>query len=187
MHISGSKHDAEQAIDEAARFLLDVNKKSEGIYLIEHLLLAPPYEGNYFGFSFNIVLSGTSKLKFNHIKKSTFQDRNYTIREIEGKSADGTNRLNFKVILVDEKYVIRAFSPEGEQLAQTAEDFTDKLKADNWVTQLTNNPDDNIQVEGFQCFAEDGAGAAGMTLLGMAREVRCHLSSTVCVLFAKLG
>jgi hypothetical protein len=50
-HIAASQAEAEKSRQELIRFFNNVNEKSEGIVLLEHVLLTPPYAGNYYGFS----------------------------------------------------------------------------------------------------------------------------------------
>ena len=68
IHISDSEYEADQTINSAINFLIDINEQSEGLYIIEHLLLAPPYHGEYFGFSFSLQSKDSGFTEFNHVR-----------------------------------------------------------------------------------------------------------------------
>jgi|GEM_PF-986909 len=51
VHISDSLEAANNSQAELIHFFNEVNDSSEGIVLMEHLLLSPPYNGHHFGFS----------------------------------------------------------------------------------------------------------------------------------------
>tara|TARA_Y100000782_G_scaffold115415_1_gene158059 strand:- start:3234 stop:6095 length:2862 start_codon:yes stop_codon:yes gene_type:complete len=154
VHVSGTKERAEEAVNEATRFLMDVNKKSEGIYMLEHVLLAPPYQENFFGFSFNITINTEKKLPFQHIKKTSLSERNKTIQQLDGHGKYGVGNLSFEVILVAGKFVVRAYSQAGEQLAESVEHFVHQSDAEYWAQEISKTAE--IEITDFVCYAYYG-------------------------------
>lgn len=139
VHIANSEKEAKQAIDYSIDFLLNLNQKSEGLYLIEHILLAPPYHGTYFGFSFSIPLPEGKEVPFNQIKLQANGDRNKCVDHII-TNLIGSGTLQLRVIGKGDVYVIHILTKEGEPLAITTNSYHDKQsaqdEADNIVKQL---------------------------------------------------
>jgi len=138
VHISDSEEAAKNAINFAVEFLSGLNEKSEGIYLIEHILLAPPYHGNYFGFSFSIPLNNDRLLEFNQLMLKPNEERNADVNELMANLC-GSGTMQFRVISVDDKYVIQILTKEGNQLAVTSETYPDKQAARDEVTLIVKH------------------------------------------------
>ncbi|PHR46565.1 MAG: hypothetical protein COA32_10500 [Fluviicola sp.] len=139
VHISDSKVEAMQAINYSVNFLLDLNQKSEGIYLVEHILLAPPYHGNYFGFSFSIPMLDGKMIEFIQVKLQSNGDRNVCVDKVVSNLV-GSGNLQLRVIGKGDGYVIRVLTKAGNALAVTANSYDDKQtaqeEADNIVKQF---------------------------------------------------
>lgn len=139
VHISDSEEEAKQAINYSINFLVDLNQKSEGLYLIEHLLLAPPYHGNYFGFSIAVPLADGKQVEFNQVKLQSNGDRNTGVNTIINNLI-GVGTLQFRVIGKEDHYMIQILTKAGEQLAETTNTYSEKQaaqdEADNIVKQL---------------------------------------------------
>jgi len=137
LHVSNSEEEAKQAIDYSIDFLVNLNEKSEGLYLVEHLLLAPPYHGDYFGFSFSIPLIGNTTIEFNQINLQSNKKRNLDVNTVLANlTGDGT--MQFRVIGKGEKYVIQILTKEGTQLAVTPNSYNDKQIAQTQINDIVN-------------------------------------------------
>ena len=135
VHISDSEEAAKNAINFSVDFLRELNEKSEGIYLLEHLFLAPPYQDNYFGFSFKIPLDNDFLLAFNHCVLKSNQERNNDVNELLANLC-GSGTMQFRVISVDDKYVIQILTKKGNQLAVTTNTYPNKQAARDEVTLI---------------------------------------------------
>ena len=128
IHASDSEEEAKQAIAYAINFLTNLNDKCEGVYLIEHLLLAPPYTGNYFGFSFTLSLDDSRSLTFEQTGLKSCNDRNLDVQEITS-NLNGGNTTPFRVVSINEKFVIQIFDENEQQLAVTTNTYDDEQAA----------------------------------------------------------
>lgn len=128
VHIAESEEEAKAAIQYVIGFLVELNEKSEGIYLLEHILLAPPFHGNHFGFEFQLPLNETQNISFKHIALKSNGHRNLDVNHlIQNLNTQGT--LQFKVISVNFQYVIQILSKDGTQLATTSATYVEKSAA----------------------------------------------------------
>jgi len=137
IHISESEQEAKDAIDYSINFLVELNKKSEGLYLIEHLLLAPAYHGNHFGFSFSIPLDENTEIEFNHFELKSIGDRNQIIQELIDNLI-GTGTLQFRSITCDNKYVIQILNNRGDQLAVTVNTYDHKHESESCIKKIVD-------------------------------------------------
>lgn len=139
VHISDSEKEAQQAINYSVNFLVDLNQKSEGLYLIEHILLAPPYHGNYFGFTFSIPMQDGKQVEFMQAKLESNGDRNTCVDKVIS-NLTGNGTLQLRVIGKGDQYLIHILTKEGEPVAITTNSYDDKLLAQkeaiNIVKQL---------------------------------------------------
>lgn len=82
-HIAKSEKEASSAIQKAVDYLIDVNHKSEGFFVVEHLLLLPPYHGSYFGFHIDFSrLSKELEIEIQHHELTSCQKRDDLITTI---------------------------------------------------------------------------------------------------------
>ncbi|MDN3643354.1 hypothetical protein QWY87_11615 [Lutimonas halocynthiae] len=104
VHVANSKDKANQAIQFAINQLRIVSQQSEGLYLVEHLLLAPPYHGNHFGYSFVIKVNKDTKLHFIQDQLLSYQRRNEQLNEITlGKR----KHINFQYVEAENKFFLQ--------------------------------------------------------------------------------
>jgi hypothetical protein len=153
VHLANSKEGAEQAIQEASNFLVQTNMKSEGIYMIEHILLAPPYLDDLFGFTFELNIDENKVLTFQHIEKTSLKKRNKFIKLLNRASLTGTDKLTFETILEDGKYVIRVYSSAGIQLAESVQRFSNDASAQIWIDDITDEENTAAKLSNFKCYA----------------------------------
>ncbi len=68
--LAKSRHGASKEIQKAVETLVTLNQESEGFFMVEHLLLLPPYKAAHYGFQIDLsrlpVLESNLKLKHNH-------------------------------------------------------------------------------------------------------------------------
>lgn len=135
VHISDTRNAAQKAINYSIDFLVDLNKKSEGLYLIEHLLLAPSYHGEHFGFSFSIPIDATSNILFKQFELKSNNERNIDAKEIILNMV-GTGTMQFRSITFNGKYVIQILNHQGKQLAVTENQYDQKDQSENDIKKL---------------------------------------------------
>ncbi|WP_340065860.1 hypothetical protein [Ascidiimonas aurantiaca] len=122
VHIANTNEEAKQAVAYCINFLVELNEATEGIYMIEHILLAPPYHGNFFGFSFCLSYGENKTITFEQAYLSSNYERNIYVNEIVANLyRDGT--LQLRPIKMGETYSIQIFDSKGEQLATSVERF----------------------------------------------------------------
>ncbi len=122
-HIANSEKAANQAIKNAIDYLIGINQKCEGIYMIEHLLLLPPYHSQYFGYRMDLSLV-QEELNINLIQYelSSSKQRNRDVTALlEGMLAD---QLQYTIFFEHTGYVLEISTQEGEIIA-----ISDKLYA----------------------------------------------------------
>ncbi len=157
IHISDSEYEADQTINSAINFLIDINEQSEGLYIIEHLLLAPPYHGEYFGFSFSLQSKDSGFTEFNHVRLQSCGDRADCVNEILNGFTGG-NKV--RVVGKGDTYVIRIVSPDGVELAEASEVFMYKQDALQKVNEIseqlkTDNPEQIISEVKYYAYYGD--------------------------------
>lgn len=150
IHISSSEALAKKAINYTVDFLIDLNKKSEGLYLIEHLLLAPPYQGEFFGFSFLVQLADKKTIQFNQVSLCSFSDRNNDVDKImntliqketlQFKVLQNGNQFNIEILLNGTSVVISDASYNNNLNAKAIIDQIEKqvegCKLDQFVDSI---------------------------------------------------
>ncbi len=117
VHISNSEAEAKLVVKNTIEGLIEISKKSEGIHLIEHLLLAPPYHGNHFGFTFIIQLENNRTFLFKQKELKPYAMRNRCIQQImDGLSIEKALTIDQKK--VQDGYILRLLSKkDGDVLA----------------------------------------------------------------------
>ena len=134
VHISGDAVEAKSSVSFASDFLQKLSSDSEGIYLIEHILLAPPYHSSKFGFSFSIHLEEEKEIQFKHETLKSHRDRNTNLEAVL-ENMGGDNDFQFKVIGVGNDFKIRLLNKEGDSLAISDPIFNSSVEAER-VTQI---------------------------------------------------
>lgn len=136
IHIPDSEKEAKMAIDFSINFLVDLNEKSEGLYLIEHLLLAPPYLGKHFGFSFSLQIDDNSFLEFQQAELESNGDRNNCLNDILNNFAyKSSNQII--VLGKGDVYVIRILNHTGVALAESSTTYQHKQAALNIIAGIS--------------------------------------------------
>ena len=113
---------ARKAKAHTIKILSKLNDKSEGIHLVEHLLLAPPMLGNHFGFSFVLTLDNGDKIPFKHVKLLSNENRNRIVASIQEQFEKG-KKLSFTHTGTVDKYRIEIKNSKGKVLARSAQYF----------------------------------------------------------------
>lgn len=137
LHIADSKKEAQKAVNNSVNFLVDLNEKCEGLYLIEHLLLAPPYHLRKFGFSFSIPLKENVFIDFKQSSLLPIDDRNGCAEEIV-LNLIGSGTLQFRRITTNEKYSIQILDKDGKQLAITTNLYDNKEDAEAHIKLIVD-------------------------------------------------
>ncbi len=107
------------------------------MYLVEHLLLAPSYHGNHFGFSFSIPMDDDTEIEFNHFELKSIGDRNLVIEELI-ENLIGAGTLQFRSITCDNKYVIQILNKSGDQLAVTVNSYDHKHESESEIKRIVS-------------------------------------------------
>lgn len=142
VHLSDSSKNAKNAIDEAVSFLSDLSTRCEGLYLIEHILLAPKYNSNQFGFSFKVPLKNNkiNELKFKQIELQSYNKRNQGVskiaEEITQKDLSNIDGFQLRTIAVEGEYRIQIMDGNGVQMAESTKGYSTQLEANNQLKSL---------------------------------------------------
>jgi len=137
VHIADSEEEANKAINFAIDFFVRLNQKSEGVYPIEHLLLAPRFQGSFFGFSFTLPGNNNSFTKFEQAELKPSEERNSDVNIImenlteEGLSDKGP--LQLRVVRIEDKFAVRILNNDGDPIAITAKRFSDEISAQDEI------------------------------------------------------
>ncbi|MEM7187909.1 MAG: hypothetical protein AAF466_14770, partial [Bacteroidota bacterium] len=143
----------------AVTLIKKLNEKTEGIHLLEHLLLAPPASDPHFGYSFDVVLKvhsdGTEdRVQFKHTSPKSSMERNQDLDFI--KQGDESRFMpefivqkkrhvqSYHIDLVREVEMTKdeAYGTERkiayELLAKSTDEFSDQAKADEIAATLNS-------------------------------------------------
>jgi len=96
VHITDTHEQALESIETSVTFLTNLNRASEGFYLMEHTLLAPDFYGNYFGFSFAMILGQYNLITFTNATNSTLEVRNNQVTTISNP-LENIDSMSFSV------------------------------------------------------------------------------------------
>lgn len=154
-----AKKDVEKAKEHALKFLKKMNDKSEGIHLIEHLLLAPPVLGEFFGFSFILKLFNKQTIEFKQTELLNNHDRNQLLDSLIS-ALKGDKKLRFEQIGAQGSFGIKIYDAENEPLALSATRFVTLSEVNDHITLLENmvETQDSARVDDLKCYAyyDDG-------------------------------
>lgn len=140
-HISKSKDGAANAIKKAIAYLLEINQKSEGFFVVEHLLLLPPYSMPYFGFHIDFaILFKEIDLKIQHKELNSCQKRDGILTDFIDLLYAG--KLKFTAIPHKKEYGLEITSPDGEALVISRNRYASKELALKQVKILEDRIDD---------------------------------------------
>ncbi|MEE9361201.1 MAG: hypothetical protein V3U92_01235 [Cellulophaga sp.] len=137
IHISESITQAESAIQKAIRFLVELSARCEGIYLLEHLLLAPPYQNNHYGFSITLAFDKGS-YKFSQMALKCYRSRDEELNSLIRK-LDKNDVVLCKVDGANGKYHLQILNEDGLPWAKSTKVYHDKEAAEKAITTLSNN------------------------------------------------
>jgi hypothetical protein len=130
-----AKKDVEKAQSHALNFLKKMNDKSEGIHLIEHLLLAPPVRGYHFGFSFKLKLSTTETLEFKQTKLLDNHNRNRFVDSLKSQMEEGQG-LKFNRTGEQGSFGIEIYKTENKPLAISTRRFVTIKEVEDRISML---------------------------------------------------
>lgn len=151
VHVTETEWNAKKTIEKVINFLKKLNAKCEGVFLLEHLLLAPEYTGKNFGFRINLTQF------YNSI------DPNFNISLIEAKPNNLNERNNITDIILlnctlnsseiptrekwrlyisgtEGEYRLNVENSKGKLIAISEQLFDDKKVLENWILIMQNNP-----------------------------------------------
>ncbi|MDO5968967.1 hypothetical protein Q4Q35_04030 [Flavivirga aquimarina] len=168
VHLSKTQEEAVTAIQKAVAYLVNINQKSEGFFMIEHLLLLPPYKEAYFGFQidFSLLPSIGLNLKLTHKVWAPCQERNETITTFVNQLLLG--QLQYSVIHKKDNYSLEISSSgedgqEGEVLMVSENQYTSEeaLNKDIELLKGLNTVVDEEQLGTIiKCYVNYAAGKA---------------------------
>jgi hypothetical protein len=142
MFVASSLKEASKIKENTISYLTKLSEDSEGMFLVEHILLAPPYLENYFGFRMEISGSNIKKpFIFVQKDKKNMLDRN----------KDVAGLLDFKNIKVEQNHTDKGWFIElrnsSEKLLAVSEHtFKDKSQSDQYCKDLTALLSDSTSV-----------------------------------------
>jgi hypothetical protein len=158
VHIANSELEAQKAIMNTIAHLSNISKRTEGLYLVEHLLLAPPFKGSHFGFRFEIHINNTTAYFFEHNKLKPLADRNNCINQLQ--NGFNTNKLSFCTIEKEKAYAIQISAGKNSKpLAVSKNRFTEASLAEKEITYIKDalaNKCSTKQLRKFRCLAYFG-------------------------------
>lgn len=134
-HISHSFQEASEALSDFIARLKRVNERSEGFYMIEHLLLSPPYKSNSYGYEFAIDTGEGLCLNFTQHELVNMDVRNKnSILLNDNFHRDGS--LQFRSINNAGNYEIQILSSTGDQLAVSTEKYSYKEESETAIAKM---------------------------------------------------
>ncbi|MBL4664105.1 MAG: hypothetical protein JKY22_11265, partial [Flavobacteriaceae bacterium] len=141
-----AKKDLEIAQGHSLKFLKKMNEKSEGIHLIEHLLLAPPIRGAYFGFSFGLKLSNNEIITFKQTKLLDNNNRNRFVHSLTSKLEEGS-KVKFKRSGEQGDFRIEIYKTENRPLTISTAKYVTIKEVENVIDSLEKIQDSNVSFE----------------------------------------
>jgi len=150
IHIAETIDEAERARDNMIKKLRKVSRDSEGVYLLEHMLLAPAVGASQFGFSFELEIENNDCLIFEQRTLLTYKERNLLVQEILGHLVEEElpsfsyhrDGLDFKIDLLknDREIVASAISDvRTEQEVKEKVELLNKSLCGLWLGAKISN------------------------------------------------
>ncbi|CAM1362686.1 conserved hypothetical protein [Tenacibaculum litopenaei] len=116
VHIATSKEAAVSAVHQAVAYLLELNKRSEGFWIVEHLWLLPDFKAETFGFCIDFSkIVASFDLVLNQYKKMNFATRDEQISKLLHGIQEGT--VQFEGLKREGGYACLVLDEGGEELA----------------------------------------------------------------------
>lgn len=141
VHIADSLESAKKSQSELIRFFNEVNDASEGIVLLEHLLLVPPYQGKHFGFSidFSVLDPQIDSAIVNH-HHQPMEKRNSDVSILLENLLPGnaTNSCTIYITQADGGYKVAIHQEALAVTAISAKKYASYSEAENLMKRLQN-------------------------------------------------
>ncbi|OEJ98587.1 hypothetical protein A8C32_05140 [Flavivirga aquatica] len=125
VHIAKSREKATKVIEKSINYLIDVSQKSEGFFVVEHVLLLPSYFGDYFGFEIDFsLLNPELEIVCSHADLTPFVKRDETITNlIEALLA---KEAQFNIVSANGVYQLEIGATNGDVFAISKTSFESK-------------------------------------------------------------
>lgn len=157
-HIAKDQKEADAAIKKAIDHLVDLNHKSEGFFVIEHLLLLPPYQGAYFGFSLDFsTLSNEIDLRIQHNELTSCGSRDQKVKKFLDELYE--EQLHYASRKKNGSYVMEVCGVDGEVLVISENQYTSEKQVQEAVDSLKNvisEIEKDTLAKAIQCFVYYG-------------------------------
>ncbi len=134
---------AEEAKEHAISIFRKLDAKSEGIHLVEHLLLAPPVTGDYFGFSFMLCIKNKKIVSFKQEKLLSNTNRNRFVASIKEKY-ENKEAFTYRYKNAQGKYWIEVLNSKKRIVARSEKNFEYLHEVKELVEKLTLRSDDLV-------------------------------------------
>ena len=134
-HSTKTKTEAQQAIHKTIAYLVDLSQKSEGFFMLEHVLLLPAYSGKHFGFTVDFSqINSKLDLIFTHPETATFAVRNANVTSLLEGILE--HRLQFESHKEASGYTISLKGANGERLAVSQQSFPSEALVSQYLKDL---------------------------------------------------
>ncbi len=139
VHICKTQDEAIEAITKAIHFLIDVSEKSEGFFVIEHLLLLPPYAEAHFGFE--LPLENTEyklPITITHTSLQSCEQRDTTVGELIQLLI--AKKLTYCIEQKNTEYYLAVRTATQQIIAVSKETYADSAIVQKYIDTLENDP-----------------------------------------------
>ncbi|HIB47326.1 MAG TPA: hypothetical protein EYN07_07935 [Flavobacteriaceae bacterium] len=126
IHTATSAHEARTAIDRMIAALKQINRKSEGFHLIEHLLLVPDFTKEHFSCSFIMQVDDCTAIKFSQQQPMPLEKRQKFLATLQDQNSSKESMVFCIEPSVQEHTI--CIQQDGETLA-TSETFAAETDA----------------------------------------------------------
>jgi len=159
IHSARSKGKIRKAIEHSVKLLKKLNQKTEGIHMIEHILLAPPASEKRFGFGFYLTTrrnknAVNEEVSFEHTTLLSCEERNKNVDTIKD-AIDGGTLVEFRKVGYAGHLRIEIYKNQNDLLAQSTRTFTTEQEVDAHINALNYLQDGHaiFKVEGLNMYA----------------------------------
>ncbi|MEX6627295.1 hypothetical protein [Tenacibaculum salmonis] len=136
VHIAKNEIAAENAIKKSINYLVNINQKSEGFLLLEHVLLLPSCFEDNFGFQIDFSLLDSSvKIILSHNSKNTLVKRDEIIDELINGLLN--SELQLSVLSINDEFQLEISSLNGDVLA-ISNNFISRVLLEETIDKLKN-------------------------------------------------
>ncbi len=159
VHVTETEWDAKKTIKKVVNFLKKLSAKCEGVFLLEHLLLAPEYTGKHFGFRFDLNQFYSSidpdfNISLIETKLHTLSERNYITDTIMlncmhiPSEIPLNEKWKMRISGIEGEYRLQVENNKGKLIAISEQLFEDKKLLENWILIMQNHPGTINQTKG---------------------------------------